>query len=179
MLKISRFGFSLLSFILFGISFIVLADDNDQKLRQLESACIAGDDNACDQFADGVKKKNGEKFKIYQDKDFVLKTIKIKRSCDNLATTFDDPNCQEAGLRMGILFEKSYEDIIKKGERICPKGNVNACNQAAYLYLYGYGVKKNLTKAKQYYGKACAFTTNSGGVRVGCNEYNQLNMLGY
>ena len=42
------------------------------------------------------------------------------------------------------------------------------------LYYGGEGVKKNLSKAKELYGKACDF-----GNQKGCDEYKKLKEKGY
>ncbi|XAK35140.1 SEL1-like repeat protein [Campylobacter coli] len=41
------------------------------------------------------------------------------------------------------------------------------------LYHDGQGVRKNLSSAKEYYGKACDL-----GFQKGCNEYKILNEKG-
>jgi len=47
-------------------------------------------------------------------------------------------------------FAYNVKDITK-----CSKGDSFACNRIGVLYEAGKIIKKNLTKAKQYYRKSC------------------------
>ena len=51
----------------------------------------------------------------------------------------------------------NVKDITK-----CSKGDSFACNRIGTLYEYGKVVKKNLSKAKQYYKKSCQLESGEG-----------------
>lgn len=67
---------------------------------------------------------------------------------------------------MGV--EQNKEKAFKLYESAAEKGVVSAqCNLASF-YKLGWGVDKNIDKAKEWYQKACA-----NGDSDGCNELNK------
>lgn len=51
------------------------------------------------------------------------------------------------GLGGRVDYEKAFALFEKSGEA----GNMNACNNLAFMYAYGHGVSKNLSKAKNIF----------------------------
>ena len=57
-----------------------------------------------------------------------------------------------------------------RAKKACKQGDAKECITLGAMYANGYGVKKNYTKAKKLFKKAC----NAGYVQ-GCNNFNVLN----
>lgn len=51
------------------------------------------------------------------------------------------------GLGGNTDYEKAFALFEKSGKA----GNMNACNNMAFMYAYGYGVSENLSKARKYF----------------------------
>mgnify|MGYP000426508837 FL=1 len=51
------------------------------------------------------------------------------------------------GLGGRVDYEKAFALFEKSGEA----GNMNACNNLAFMYAYGHGVSENLSKAKKHF----------------------------
>lgn len=104
---------------------------------------------------------------IRQDDDKAIKYY--KKSCD----LGDDESCRHAG---HIYYKKEdfkrAKDIFAKS---CEKLEGNSCGMLAEMYTNGKGVKKDLSKAKELYGKACDLGQEINGCFV-YKLFNEMNI---
>lgn len=69
--------------------------------------------------------------------------------------------------------QQDYQKAKYWYEKAAEKDNPVALNNLGWLYEDGLGVKKDLSKAKGFYGKAC-----DHGYQDGCDKYRELNERG-
>lgn len=134
-----------------------------KKARDLyEKACENKEYSSCVnlgliyQNAKGVKrdlKKAKEFFKIACD-------AKNSASCHNLSIIYLSENNQTALL-----------DSLAKS---CEYGMVENCLELGTAYTNGTNTEQNLTKAKEFFGKACDLRNSKG-----CDSYKVLNEAGF
>ena len=100
-----------------------------------------------------------------QDIDKAIKCY--KKSCD----LGDSDSCGHTGLMYYTKqdFKNAKEILAKSCEKL---ENAKSCGLLGAMYADGKGVKTNLSKAKELFGKACDF-----GEQLGCDGYKKLNEM--
>ena len=71
---------------------------------------------------------------------------------------------------MGCAVVSFANSVSEKLAQDCDLSDSVACYNLGVSYKKGQGVKQNLKKAKDYYGKACDL-----GIQQGCDMYKKLN----
>ena len=71
---------------------------------------------------------------------------------------------------MGCAVVSFANSVSEKLAQDCDLNDSVACYNLGVSYKNGQGVKQNLKKAKDYYGKACDL-----GIQQGCDMYKKLN----
>ena len=73
-------------------------------------------------------------------------------------------------LLIGCAVVSFANSVSEKLAQDCDLNDYVACYNLGVSYKKGQGVKQNLKRAKDYYGKACDL-----GLQQGCDAYKNLN----
>ena len=74
--------------------------------------------------------------------------------------------------------EGDYDSAIKFYNKSCDANDSKGCNNLAYLYLEGKGVKRNIKIAKKFSNKACSLGNNIACLNLGKLYYSNKGGLG-
>ncbi|MDR1007842.1 MAG: sel1 repeat family protein [Campylobacteraceae bacterium] len=66
---------------------------------------------------------------------------------------------------------------LEENQKLCDNGSAEHCNKAAYTYRRGRTIQKNLTKAIQYYSKACDEYDDIKACKEAHYAYNQYDLV--
>lgn len=143
-------------------------EKNYSKAEALfEKACLNGQPKSCYtlgymyEFGVGVK-KNKEKL-VHYYKASCDKEHSYGWACFSLGTLYFN----------GLSVEKNILTAINYYERSCNNGNVFGCNELGKINNEGMAfVKKDQSKAKEFYTKACLINGMARGL---CEGYRELN----
>ena len=67
------------------------------------------------------------------------------------------------------MLKKDYAKSAVLYQKTCDSGDAIGCNNLGLAYQYGHGMKQNMNKANELYGKACNLKSQSG-----CDNYAKL-----
>lgn len=97
----------------------------------------------------------------------------ITKTCNN--------GYAKACYNLAHLYAKGFKNYLKKDEfkfielytKACNSGHIKACHKLGMVYEDGFDkIKKNNSKAKEFYGRAC-----DKGLDKGCEDYARLDEL--
>ncbi|MFA6189036.1 MAG: tetratricopeptide repeat protein [Sulfuricurvum sp.] len=133
------------------------SETNFKNFKQAQENCIAGSADWCGKL--GIHYYQGEGV----DKNLDLAEKYLQQSCDREMSN----SC--AWLGRLSYDRKDYFKAFESLYKACNAGVAAACVDVGNLYKDGHGTRLDLTKAADFYGKACDMK-----IQQGCEKYSQL-----